>query len=82
LKAIELNPSNLEAYNILGVVYALTGQSDKAQATWMEILKRDPANQPALLNLETLEKNKPEQKSTAILQKIIEASQRTPPKEK
>ncbi|HWP46950.1 MAG TPA: tetratricopeptide repeat protein [Candidatus Limnocylindrales bacterium] len=82
LKAIELNPSNLEAYNMLGVVYALTGQSDKAQETWMEILKRDPSNRPALLNLETLEKNKLEQKSTTIPQKIIEASKKTPPKEK
>jgi tetratricopeptide (TPR) repeat protein len=73
LQAIKLDSSYLEAYNVLGVVYVLSGQPDKAEEAWTEILKRDPQNQIALFNLETLKRGDSEQKPTLPSQKVAQS---------
>jgi superkiller protein 3 len=50
-KVIELDPADLEAYNNLGVAYAMQGEIDRAVGLWEKVLEIDPNNQKAKDNI-------------------------------
>ncbi len=56
LKAALLTcPEHHEARNTLGAVYAAQSKREQAEATWRDVLARDPGNEAATRNLATLE---------------------------
>ncbi len=57
-RAIELSPSNLMAYNNLGVLYDKMGLYDEAIGEFQRALEIDPTDANALKNLESAKKNK------------------------
>jgi Flp pilus assembly protein TadD len=46
-----LDPADIEAYNNLGVAYAMQGELDKAVGLWQKVLEMDPGNPKAKDNL-------------------------------
>jgi Flp pilus assembly protein TadD len=50
-KVTELDPTDLEAHNNLGVVYARQGKLDKAIAQWGKVLEIEPQNKSAEENI-------------------------------
>jgi protein O-GlcNAc transferase len=50
-RVIELDPADIEAYNNLGVAYAMQGELDKAVGLWQKVLEMDPGNPKAKDNL-------------------------------
>jgi tetratricopeptide (TPR) repeat protein len=53
--AVEKAPRDLDARNLLGMLYAEQGQLDRARAEWQEALRIDPNFADARRNLELLE---------------------------
>ena len=41
-KAIDTDTDRLQAYNMLGQIYARQGRLDDAKAQYLDVLKRDP----------------------------------------
>jgi Flp pilus assembly protein TadD len=50
-KVIKLDPADIEAYNNLGVAYAMEGELDRAVGLWQKVLEMDPDNPKAKDNL-------------------------------
>ncbi len=55
LQSVTANPTNFDAMNLLGKVYALQGLEEKARATWQKVLMSEPANSNALTNIAHLQ---------------------------
>ena len=54
LISLRLNPSQPDARNLLGVIYAEQGRTAKALLVWSELLREAPDYQPARTNLSLL----------------------------
>ncbi|HWA27412.1 MAG TPA: tetratricopeptide repeat protein [Lacunisphaera sp.] len=54
--AVSLEPDNVEAQNLLGVIHARQGRPDEARACWNRALQLKPDFGPALRNLQLLDR--------------------------
>jgi tetratricopeptide (TPR) repeat protein len=54
LASLQLNPGQLDARNMLGVIYAEQGKNVRASLTWRELTREAPDYEPAYKNLELL----------------------------
>ena len=54
LASLLLNPGQPDARNLLGVIYAEEGESDRASQTWRELVREVPEYEPARANLAIL----------------------------
>ncbi len=51
LASLLLNPGQVDARNLLGVIYAQEGNTDRAHLVWRELLRDVPGYEPARTNL-------------------------------
>jgi Flp pilus assembly protein TadD len=54
LASLLLNPGQPDARNLLGVIYAQEGESDRASLIWRELVREEPDYEPARTNLAIL----------------------------
>jgi hypothetical protein len=54
LASLLLNPGQPDARNLLGVIYAQEGQSERASLIWLELVREVPEYEPARANLAIL----------------------------
>ena len=57
LASLRLEPEQLDARNILGVIYARQGDKARAAAQWRDLLRNAPDYGPARANLAILDGN-------------------------
>ena len=66
-KAISLDPSRPEAFNLLGALMEIRGDRDEAQKNYRAALSLDPSYKPAIENLQRSTSWQPRQKGLVFL---------------